>query len=138
VEKNMNDNNRSNRKRDTSPTAVASVPETGLDVLAYRGIDSKTNRGVYHFKLARRNRSGDGYYATYRVENLIDVIIACQFAAKKFALVDELPAELRAELRELSERLGTTLAEMAAGEPGGAGAPPPQRRPNGLAAFGSA
>ena len=134
----MNDNNRSDRKRDTSPTAVASVPETGIDVLAYRGIDSKTNRGVYHFKLARRNRSGDGYYATYRVEQIIDVIYACQFAAAKFALVEELPADLRAELRDLSERLGRMLVEMAAGEPGSGNPPPAQRRPNGLAAFGAA
>lgn len=134
----MNDNNRSNRKRDTSPTAVASVPETGLDVLAYRGIDSKTNRGVYHFKLARRNRSGDGYYATYRVENLIDVIMACQFAASKFALVDELPAELRAELSELAQRLEVTLTEMAAGDSASDDASASKRRPNGLAAFGAA
>lgn len=133
----MNNSKRTSRPRDTSPTAVASVPETGLDVLAYRGIDSKTGRGVYHLKIARRNRAGDGYYATYRVEEIIDVILACQFAAAKFALVEELPEELRSELSDLASGLGAMLIANSSG--GSAGGKTADQRANGLAsAFGHA
>ena len=118
----MNDSNykRGNRtQRDTSPTAVASIPNTGFDALIYRGLDSKTNRAVFHWKLARRNRAGDGYYATYRVDGvggIVDMIFAMQYVCAKFALVDELDDALRSELQELAKRLGAMIVGIAIGD----------------------
>lgn len=132
-------NNRNHRNRDRSPTATASVANTGIDVLVYRGVDAASGRAVFHWKLGRRNREGDGYYQTFRLEGaggVWDVLFAIQFLCAKFALVEE--CGMREELGELAQRLARLIAEMAVGKPVYGADDSNRQPPNGLAtAFGA-
>lgn len=130
----MHSNNgyKNHRRRDNLPAAIGSIPNTGFDLLVYRGVDS-SGKVTFHWRLARRNRAGDGYYATNRVEQLRDVIFAVHFASKRFAMVEELDASLRSELRSLAESLEGLFS--ARGEE----AKRSSEKPNGLvSAFGDA
>jgi hypothetical protein len=135
----MNSNmNRGSRRRDNLPSAVASVPQTGLDILVYRGIDSN-GKAVFHLKLARRNRRGDGYYSTYRAENIPDLVVGCAYAASKFAMLEEIDVTLRTQLRDLAERLGEAIAAMALSGTSNGRAQSNAQQTNGLStAFGPA
>ncbi len=132
----MNSNG-NDRKRDTSPTVVAPVPNTSADLLVYRSVDSEGNV-MFHFKIARRNRNGDGYYQTFRIDSGIwDVLFGLHYLCSKMALVPE--CSTRVELKELGRRLGLMIAEMAVGKPANGNAQSNPQQTNGLTtAFGPA
>lgn len=128
---------RGKRNQENPPTVVAEVPQTVLDIQVFRGISADGN-AVFHLKLPRRNRAGNGYYSTYRVEDIFDLVLGCQYAASKFALVEELDPSLRAALGDLAQRLLRLIAETASRSPIN-GHDKSNEQPNGLAsAFGPA
>lgn len=135
-ESNMKSNG-NRRKRDTAPTVETAVPNTqGNYLLVYRGVDSQGNVS-FHWKIARRNRSGDGYYQTFRLEGVWDVIFGLHYLCSKMALVPE--CSMCDELKDLAQRLGSMIAERAVGKSANGEARSNAQQTNGLAtAFGPA
>lgn len=128
------------RKRETAPTVEVPVPNTDrTNLLVYRSVDSQGNIS-FHWKMARRNRSGDGYYQTFRLDGpggVWDVVFGLHYLCSKMALVPECSA--RGELKDLAQRLGSLIAGRAVGTSANGEAQSSPQQTNGLTtAFGAA